>query len=357
MNWINGDSQSQSIYILYGVAGIGKSTVAKTLAERAADANVLGASFFFSRDEDNRKTARRFFPTLADHLARYDETFAKHVNIALEKDPNIAGRDIRKQFDSLIATPLQFTIGRELPILIVIDALDECDKNGAKSILSGFAREIPKISRLKIFITTRPEQHIQSALNPYRDFEQFHMQDIERSVVEADIQLYLDFRLSKEEVQRALPNLLPPPWQPSENEMKILVGMSGKLFIIACTAADFILESIHADPAKQVAKLLDGVSPASFSGSKHATILDDVYMRIIRAAQPNAAWVHWFQTIVGAVILLQDPLPCESLAKLLNVDPNKIMGTLSSTLASCTRQRRLHVSHPSQVIPRLHMRP
>ena len=41
---MDADDQGQSIYVLYGVAGIGKSTVAKTLAERAAEANVLVSS-------------------------------------------------------------------------------------------------------------------------------------------------------------------------------------------------------------------------------------------------------------------------------------------------------------------------
>jgi len=62
--WIN-DRGGKHIYILYGVAGIGKSTVAKTVAEHAARDGTLGASFFFSRDEDNRKSAKSFFNTLA----------------------------------------------------------------------------------------------------------------------------------------------------------------------------------------------------------------------------------------------------------------------------------------------------
>ena len=330
---MDGDGQGQSIYVLYGVAGIGKSTVAKTLAERAAEANVLGASFFFSRNEDNRKTARLFFPTLANHLARYDDTFARHVNKVLEDDPDAAGRDIRKQFDSLIARPLRLaTVERKLPVLIVIDALDECEENGATTILTLLAYEIPKIPRLKVLITARPERHIRSALVRYRDHTQFHMQNIEHSVVEADIHHYLDFRLSEQEVRNAIPELQTPPWRPTEEQVKMLVGISGKLFIIARTAAEFILDSKHAQPAKRIATLLHGVSPTTFLGSKHATIMGNVYMQIIRAAQPDPAndWVHLFQTIVGAIVLLQDPLPRDALADLLGVNIDEIIGTLSN---------------------------
>lgn len=351
---MNSGGRSHSVYVLYGVAGIGKSTVSKTLAERVTQGNInaLGASFFFSRDEDSRNTARWFFPTLAYQLAIYDELFAARISKALAQDPDTPGRDIRKQFDRLIAQPLQPVLARQAPILIVIDALDECEENGAINLLTILAHEIPKIPGLKVFITARPERHIRGALAQYHDHERFHMQDIEHSVVQADIQHYLHSRLSEQGVQNAFPELRRPLWQPTREQVKTLIGMSGKLFIIARTAADFILDPRHAEPAKRIASLLDGVSPTTFSGSKHSTIMDNVYMRIICAAEPGLAddWIYWFRIIVGAIVLLRDPLPCEALAELLKVDANKIMGTLAnlhSLLAPTGRECSFRVHHKS----------
>jgi hypothetical protein len=351
-NWMNSECRNQSIYILYGIAGIGKSTVAKTLAQRAARSNTLGASFFFSRDEDNRKTARWFFQALAYHLARYSKEFGERMNDALEQDPGAPGRHARAQFKSLIATPLGRSMEEGMSILIVIDALDECDEEGAETILSILADNIPDMQRLKVFITARPEPHIQTTLDRYRGYKQFHMQDIEQSVVEADIQLYLKFRMSKREVQKAFPRLRPPPWQPTEEQMKMLVGMSGKLFIIASTATNFILDRKHVAPAKRVATLLDGISPKDFSGSHHTRIMDDVYMQIIRTAQPDPVddWIHQFQTYVGAIVLLYDPLPCDVLAALLGVDVNNVIAALSnlhSLLAPSERDQTYRVHHKS----------
>src|ERR1700733_11983421 len=59
-SWMT-NTTSQSIYVLHGIAGTGKSTVAKTVAEDAARDRVLGASFFFSRDEDRQKSGKSFF--------------------------------------------------------------------------------------------------------------------------------------------------------------------------------------------------------------------------------------------------------------------------------------------------------
>lgn len=164
-SWMDSEDRSQSIYILYGIAGIGKSTVAKTLAERTARSNALGASFFFSREEDNRKTARWFFPALAYQLSRHNEHLAEHINDALEQDPGVMGRDIHTQFISLIADPLGRLAEEGMVILIVIDALDECEEGGAESILSILAHNAPKMSQLKVFITARPEPHIQAVLD------------------------------------------------------------------------------------------------------------------------------------------------------------------------------------------------
>jgi hypothetical protein len=171
---------------------------------------------------------------------------------------------------------------------LVIDALDECDEQDAETILSLFAQEVPQIPRLRVFITTRPEPHIRGHFQQHRDHEQLHLHDIDGSIVQADIRLYLEFRLAKEQVRKAL-RLSSTTWQPTKEQMDMLVGMSGNVFIIAATAASFILERKQANPARQLSILLDGISVTDFSGSKHATGIDAMYMGIIRAAQPNPA--------------------------------------------------------------------
>ena len=349
---MNSGCGGQSIYILYGIAGIGKSTVARTLADRADRVGLLGASFFFARNEDNRKTARWLVPTIAYYLARHDEEFARCINESLGRDPDVARRNIWRQHDVLIAKPLQSLMQSGSPILIVVDALDECDEDDAKNILSLFANSLPDMPRLKVFIAARPVLHIRTALNHYQGYKQFRMQDIEQSVVKADIQRYLNFRLSPGQVQEAFPAFRSPPWQLTEQQMELLVGISGKLFIIAATAVNFILDTKHAAPAKRAATLLDGVSVKDFSGSRHLTIMDAVYMRIIRAAQPDPAddWVLQFQKFVGAIVLLLDPLSCDALAKLLGVETDEISGALSnlhSLLAPNEKDHAFRVHHKS----------
>ena len=111
MGWLNDCNGRQSIYVLHGVAGIGKSTVSKSIAESAATRGVLGASFFFSRSEENRNTARSLFPTLAHQLSLHNREFSRQLSTALEVDCGAAERDLQAQFSSLLAQPLRLLAG------------------------------------------------------------------------------------------------------------------------------------------------------------------------------------------------------------------------------------------------------
>ena len=61
--WIRALDETR-IYSLSGLAGIGKSTVAQTVAARADEVGYLGASFFFSRDEAARTSGKTMFANL-----------------------------------------------------------------------------------------------------------------------------------------------------------------------------------------------------------------------------------------------------------------------------------------------------
>src|SRR6266567_2887019 len=76
--WITTRPESQ-IYVLSGLAGIGKSTVAFTVADKAKKDGNLAASFFFSRDEAELNNAERFITTVAYQLCVYDNDFAQAI--------------------------------------------------------------------------------------------------------------------------------------------------------------------------------------------------------------------------------------------------------------------------------------
>src|SRR5271156_1351570 len=62
------DTSGKPIFWLNGMAGPGKSTIARTIDQSFAANGQLGASFFFRRGEGDRGNATRFFTTIATDL-------------------------------------------------------------------------------------------------------------------------------------------------------------------------------------------------------------------------------------------------------------------------------------------------
>ena len=105
--WITTILDKPEIYVLSGLAGIGKSTVAQTVAERADSLHLLGGSFFFSRDEADRRNAEKFYTTIAFQLCAHDKQFAQAIGNALleEKGAAATSKEPMEQLDALIIEP------------------------------------------------------------------------------------------------------------------------------------------------------------------------------------------------------------------------------------------------------------
>ncbi len=64
------DAAIKPIYWVNRLVGIGKSTIVHTVAENVKDRKLLGASFFFSHQENELSDPHLFIPTLAYQLAQ-----------------------------------------------------------------------------------------------------------------------------------------------------------------------------------------------------------------------------------------------------------------------------------------------
>ena len=148
------------VFWLNGMAGTGKSTFARTLARSFADSGQLGASFFFKKGEGDCGNAARFFTTIATDLMVHVPELILSITKAIDADPAISEKSLKDQFEKLILQPLselKQTSRRALKLVVVIDALDECDrKEDMQSILQLLSRikDLTSVS-LRIFLTSR----------------------------------------------------------------------------------------------------------------------------------------------------------------------------------------------------------
>ncbi|EGO26740.1 hypothetical protein SERLADRAFT_414651 [Serpula lacrymans var. lacrymans S7.9] len=107
----------------------GKSTLAQTVAEWRADEGRLVASFFFFRGTGNRDKVSRFIPTLTFQLSITIENMEPLVKNFIARKPFLADKDARLSYRFDNAAVRKPTV-----ILVVIDALDECEIRDGGSI-------------------------------------------------------------------------------------------------------------------------------------------------------------------------------------------------------------------------------
>ncbi|PAV14873.1 WD40 domain containing protein [Pyrrhoderma noxium] len=172
-SWVR-DTSSPSIFLLTGGAGTGKSTIARTIAQEYERKGELGAYMFFIRGKTDPKATsttitNMVIQTVTYKLARHNPKIAEliYAEIGNDKGPEFPSSETL--FNKLLRNPLHLLMSNEntkvdTPILVVLDALDECGGSDAQEELTNFI--ISKLSSLpsifRFFITTRPEKGVAS---------------------------------------------------------------------------------------------------------------------------------------------------------------------------------------------------
>jgi hypothetical protein len=351
--WISDSDKSlPSVFWLNGMAGIGKSTIAKTIAEYAHDHGILGGSFFFSRDDQQLRDSSLVFPSLAFQLAQSADVFKSSIGKALQKDADYGYRARLIQFEELIIRPLVQSglSDSKQVVLLVIDALDECAPEGeAADILRLILAHISRIPFVfRVFLTSRPESHITKVFNEKYNHEKYILHDIEEKIVRDDIHLFIESNL------RDLPGKLgvkiKGEWPPMA-DVEILVDKCGKLFVYAATSLRFIGNDRVRNPLKQLEVLL-GVRVAV--NAKPYAQLDQLYLQVLRSALPEDTeedLILRFHWVVGSIVLLRDPLSVNSLSLFIKYDAEEVSDALyhlhSIILPPSSFEEAPRIYHPS----------
>jgi hypothetical protein len=315
-SWLN-DDQDKRVFWLNRLAGTGKSTIAQTFAEMTFAQGMLGASFFCSRSYEDRSNLRMIFPTLAFQLARRYPRFRQELLYILTASPDVGRETLCSQMEKLIVHPFQET---QVVTLIIIDALDECqEEEPASALLSILACYLPEIPFVKFFITGRPEPRIRSgfrleSLQPHTDVLRLH--EVKRSSVDDDISLYFKVQLTDIAKGRSDCNL-PEGW-PSSDDLLTLCEKAAGLFIYASVVVKFIGSKDH-QPTK---RLEDIISLPQSTEKEGKAGIDQLYTQVLQQAFLNIQaddeeFYSSFNSIVGAVVVLFNPLSTLALSDLL----------------------------------------
>jgi NACHT domain len=344
------NGEKPPVYWLSGLAGIGKSTIAKTVAERAQEKAMLGASFFFSRSDRPLRDPGLGIPTLAFQLAQSDSVFKEVIVAALRQDPTVGQKTLLSQLEVLILTPLLNVNPHRRPILMILDALDEWEEKGAANILRLVFAHLIRIPFLRILITSRPQPHLSSVFNKVPNLAKTVLHDIEASVVQQDIRLYISTELAK--IPGELDLAMPADWV-TEGERDSLVEKSGKLFVYAATAIRFIGDDRVQDPRGNL-KLILNTQSLRQAGWTPYSQLDDLYTGVLRnslSVYDDPEILERFQIVVGSIVLLRELLSLHSLAKFVRYERYVVEASLRHLHSVIVPPSDIHeaprIYHPS----------
>ncbi|PVF91363.1 WD40 repeat-like protein [Serendipita vermifera] len=257
--WAN-DRTSDQVLWLADVAGSGKSTIARHLAEQWRGNGRLGGVFFFNKNIVDATNIRLFCTTMAAQLAHHPQYRSQLQSSIIDGMKALVPMPpFKEKLRRLVIEP-----SKGLDLVLVIDALDECNENERITLLDCLLCLIKLSPHLKSFITSRPELDIDRRLHKYRSHtDSLHHANLKSN--QADIEIFVSDQM-KDLVLDGLLDL---------RGVELLCKQVNCLFILASTACRAIHN--HPDPAVMLEILLD-------SRGNNLVDINRLYLKILENA-------------------------------------------------------------------------
>ncbi|KAJ3566069.1 hypothetical protein NP233_g7232 [Leucocoprinus birnbaumii] len=327
-DWLDGSLKSRSSSMLWvtGSAGVGKTAVAQTVAQRCNETGRLGGTFFFSRPGE-RNDPERVIPTLAHQFAIRIPDYRKIIAHILMHDSTILEKDVESQFRKLISEPFALMKRQNTTWVIILDGLDECQGSDAQigliELISAYIRNSDASNPTLWLICSRPEWQFRQLFSN-SEFMEFCIRE----------EILIDSRSSRADVSFALEagfqgirgrywDVFSPTgaetW-PSVRQLRELSLIASGLFIFASTVLQFVGDAGFGDPVSRLETCLAFLrSPENSSCMNPLYALDLLYGRVLADVPSEIAPVTI--TILGFHILQPDNrMPARAVANFLCLD-------------------------------------
>ena len=342
---------------LSGMAGTGKSTIARTVADELCTNYRLAGSFFFKR-AGHLIEASHFVSTLAYKLAinrlpNTSPSLRELIGEAIINHEDVLDQGLRRQWNELIVGPLsKIKATRRLALTFVVDALDECGSEDDVRLILQLFIELKNIKNvdLSVLVTSRPETTLVRGFRniPEIMHRRLDLREIPRDIVEHDLYVYTKKKLGQIKPQSD------SVW-PSEEDLRSLVQKSDCLFIYAATVCLFIQNSRYDSPEDCLSNILlnrptGGEDTAAIDGM-YTQILDSALARPGQRKEMTERLTDRFKTVVGSLTALLEMLSVTALSDLLSFKVETVQHALSSlesvlNIPSDTKEP-IRLLHPS----------
>ncbi|KAF8294119.1 WD40 repeat-like protein [Clavulina sp. PMI_390] len=304
-----------TMLLLQGVAGSGKSSIAASLARYLQKARVCVAYYCFERVRQKALNSSNVFTTIAHQLATQNASLRDHLCALVESTPEFEHRS-ESPADQLtnFLLPLLKGDGTALNhIVVIIDALDEsggaaeCERI-LKSLVD-VAQDLP--STVRIFITTRPESHIQQVVQTalqQPNISELFMDKLPNQSTKDDIYQYLKHMLDK------------PHLSLKSDQLAMLCEKAQLSFQWASTACRYIMDQEDRNQVVLPYKRLTHVLSSSETADSQLTLYK-LYATVMDSQFGNAKTedLELLRLLLGALVTARKPLTLASMLQLLNV--------------------------------------
>ncbi|KXN83482.1 hypothetical protein AN958_01379 [Leucoagaricus sp. SymC.cos] len=346
--WFHDPKRKAKILWIHGPAGVGKSAIMQTLAQEdvSSPTSILGATVFFSKLRE-RNDPKKLFNTVAYQLATRYKSYRRYVTDILTKDPKAVEKSMQEQFRRFIVVPFaeqHLFQGTHLPVLIILDGLDEVEgeepQRALVSLITHFSLKYPGTPLVWV-ITSRPEPHIMNAFSHSEIRSSYWTIEIviDSDKGRADVEKFLRDRF--EEVRSRYASMLRSNtlWPSEVDFLKVADASSGH-FVFAEVVSRFIIDETYGNPVSQLKVVIAAIEalPSTILRSNPLASLDNLYERILSTIpsiiQPNP--VSQLKVVIAAIEALPSAiLRFNPLASLDNLY-ERILSTIPSIIQPIT---------------------
>jgi len=324
------------------LAGSGKSTLLNSIAEHFRTLRQRGAFVFFDRSDPVNGDPSRVIPTLAYHLAQFSPLFAEKLDEQIRSQRDILRSPSYAQFQSLLeeASKAVAAFPNHPPIIIIIDALDECgNEKSRKGLLEFLSRHIQNLPALfRILVASRNEKDIRSAFSRpnTNQFVKPVLLRIDDDATTHDIAEYFQYHL----MSIATDSGLSPEW-PGPGVVDQLTLRAGGLFIWASTAIGFIEDGL----AEERLPIVLNISKRGESLAKLHELYQLTLAEQFKSFRDDELKI--LRQILGAIVVARERLTDDVLSHLLGLKSSTVRDILA-------RLRSLLQWSPGEPIKVLH---
>ena len=334
--WIS-ETGYPNILLLSGGAGTGKSTIATTVAERYRGDGHLGCHLFFIRGKSDPSTVIR---TISYNLAVSIPSIAVFIEAEVKRSGELSSATLKSQFDILIRRPLSsITSQINHPILIVLDAIDECGTPQSRhSLMHTLRNGIPSLHpAFRFLITGRPEEDILSLSLTSSPYVQSLRLDPQSDESMLNVPAYIEYELERLRSSNML--RVPSDWPWDESLLTLSESANG-LFIWASTAIKFIQE----EKLNRLGRLEGLVRNAS------SLNINDLYITVLEnALQWNDYESNLFKNVFSLIFFSKSPLSSQEITGILGLQADTTLNLLSClrSLVSFEEGQSIKIHHTS----------